>query len=66
MAKEEMVTLVWPNGYTGACRKSMAERLVKKHKARKLSDVHRDEVAAEKAQEAVRKKKTADAKKNEE
>ena len=42
MEREPMVSLVWPNGHTGATRKSMAERLVKKNKARYLKDVQKE------------------------
>ena len=34
MAKEPMVSLIWPNGHIGACRKSMADRFIKRKSAK--------------------------------
>lgn len=58
--KEPMVSIVWPNGYVAATRKSMADRIVKKKQARYLTDVNKETLDAE--AEAEAKAKAAKAK----
>lgn len=59
MSNETMVSLSWPNGHVGACRKSMAERLVKKGQAKFLKDVQKETAQKEDLAEAKAKAKAA-------
>ena len=51
---EHMVSLTWPNGVVTACRKTIAERMIKKGQCVRTSDIaaqenQREKIANEKA-----------------